>query len=196
MQRRVLLVVLAAVVALSSASAGAGVKREGSKGSLKVAKGGPITQQNGKTPAFKDFTSICAVPGYVNYGNCNGDPTTYTDVTGRINAVQAKAGIWNLGFSFTHLEPGLTYKLWGNRTGSTPVPGDIDGFFVIGTAVAALDGTVRFSYRTSDVSNLGFDLNVLADAWETNGITVVTSYWSSQALQVLNPDGTLYVPGS
>jgi hypothetical protein len=155
--------------------------------------GGPVTKQNGTTPLFSNFTSICAVDGYVNYGNCAGDPTTYTNVTGRINAIQAKAGVWNLGFSFTNLEPGASYKLWGNRSGSTPVAGVIDGFFEIGTAIAALDGTARFSYQTADPSNLGFDLNVLPGY---NGITVVTSYWSSQKIQVLNDDGTLYVPGT
>jgi hypothetical protein len=161
-----------------------------------ASKGGPVTQQNGKTPVFKAFTSICAVPGYVNYGNCAGDPTTYTEVTGKVNAVQAKAGVWNLGISFSNLEPGRYYRLWGNRTGSTPAPGEIDGFFVIGTAVAALDGTAKFSYRTSQPTYLGFDLNILDDPEQLRGITVVTSYWSEQALQVLNPDGTLFVPGS
>jgi hypothetical protein len=38
--------------------------------------GGPITKQNGSTPVFTDFTSICAVAGYANYGNCGGDTTT------------------------------------------------------------------------------------------------------------------------
>ncbi|MGE5689112.1 MAG: hypothetical protein ACM33B_00995, partial [Pseudomonadota bacterium] len=124
-------------------------------------KGGPITQQNGQTPVFSDFTSICAVPGYVNYGNCNGDPTTYTNVHGKVNAVQAKLGIWNLGISFTGLQPGATYRLWGNQ--GNPDYGDISGFFVVGTTVAAEDGTAKFSYRTDNVTNLGFDLNVLVD---------------------------------
>jgi hypothetical protein len=158
--------------------------------------GAPITKQNGTTPVFNKFTSICAVPGYVNYGNCGGDPTTYTNVTGRINAVQAKAGVWNLGFSFTNLQPGASYRLWGNRSPATPSPGTIGDFFPIATAVAALDGTAKFSYQTTDPSNLGFDLNILADAFEIRGTTVVTSYWSLQSLSVLNPDGTLYVPGS
>ena len=39
-----------------------------------IAVAAPVTQQNGKAPVFKAFTSICAVPGYVNYGNCAGDP--------------------------------------------------------------------------------------------------------------------------
>jgi hypothetical protein len=155
---------------------------------------GPVTQQNGKTPVFKAFTSICAVPGYQSYGNCAGDPTTYEDVSGKVNAVQAKAGRWNLGVSFKGLEPGRYYRLWGNRTGAAR--GDIDGFFVIGTAVAALDGSARFSYQTNDPKYLGFDLNILDEPEQYRGITVVTSYWSEQALQVLNSDGTLYVPGS
>jgi len=29
-----------------------------------------------------------------------------------------------------------------------------------------------------------------------NGITIVTSYWSQQAIKVLNAEGTLYVPSS
>jgi hypothetical protein len=156
--------------------------------------GGPITKQNGSTPVFKDFTSICAVPGYANYGNCGGDPTTYTNITGRINAVQAKVGVWNLGLSFTHLQPGASYKLWGNRT--TAVSGTVTGFFPIATVVAALDGTARFSYQTTDPSNLGFDLNILYDQSDYYGITVVTSYWSSQNIQVLNASGDLYVPAS
>jgi hypothetical protein len=154
----------------------------------------PVTQQNGKTPVFNAFTSICSVPGYVNYGNCAGDPTTYTNVTGKVNAVQAKAGRWNLGVSFKGLVPGRYYRLWGNRSDSTPSPGEIDGFFIIGTAVAALDGTARFSYQTSAPKYLSFDLNILDDPEQYRGITVVTSYWSEQALQVLNPDGSLYVP--
>jgi hypothetical protein len=157
---------------------------------------GPITKQNGTTPAFKDFTSICAVSGYVNYGNCGGDPTKYTSVKGRINAVQAKVGVWNLGLSFAYLEPGASYKLWGNQDGATPTPGVISGFFPIGTTVAALDGTARFSYQTSNPTNLGFDLNILESPWDAYGITVVTSYWSDQWIEVLNSDGTLYVPGS
>jgi hypothetical protein len=159
-----------------------------------AALGGPITKQNGTTPVFNDFTSICGVPGYLNYGNCGGDPTTYGNVTGRINAVQAKLGRWNLGLSFKNLQPGALYRLWGNQDGAVPAPGEISGFFPIATAVAGLDGTASFSYQTSNPSNLGFDLNILADATVYRGVTVVTSYWSQQAIKVMNPDGTLYVP--
>jgi len=155
--------------------------------------GGPITKQNGSTPVFADFKSICSVSGYVNYGLCGGVPSTFTTVKGRINAVQAKAGVWNLGVSFSGLTPGATYKLWGNRAAGTPSPGEISGFFEIGAAVAALDGTLRYSYQTSDPTNLGFDLN-LVESLDQRGWTIVTSYWSQQTLQVLNADGTLYVP--
>ena len=157
-----------------------------------LASGGPITKQNGSTPVFNKFTSICSVPGYVNYGLCAGDPTMFASVTGRINAVQAKVGVWNLGFSFTNLEPGRLYRLWGNR--ATPDRGDISSFFPIATATAGTDGTAKFSYQTTDPTNLGFDLNILADEFEFRGTTIVTSFWSLQSLKVLNPDGTLYVP--
>jgi hypothetical protein len=153
------------------------------------ATAGPPTKQNGSTPLFNDFTSICTVPGYLQYGNCNGDPTKYTQITGRINAVQAKTGRWNLGFTFTNLDPSVLYRLYGNQLGVPPVPYN-QGFFVIGEGTPALDGTLRFSYQTTDPSNLGFDLNI---RW--GDTTVVTSYWSQQWIQVLNPDGTLYVPG-
>jgi len=156
--------------------------------------GGPTTKQNGGTPLFKDFTSICQVSGYLFYGNCNGSATTYTEITGRINAIQAKDGRWNLGFTFTHLQPGALYRLWGNQDGAPPSPGVIDGFFIVGTGTAALDGTLRFSYQTTNPTNLGFDLNILAFPEQLNGTTVVTSYWSSQWIEVLNPDGTLYIP--
>jgi hypothetical protein len=159
-----------------------------------AAPAAPITKQNGKTPVFKNFTSICMVPGYANFGNCNGNTRTYTNVTGRINAVQPKAGVWNLDLSFTNLQPGATYRLWGNRSGGPPVAGVIDGFFQIATVVAGSNGTAEFSYRTSDPLDLGFDLNVLGGPSDVNGITVVTSYWSGQTLQIAGPNGTLYVP--
>lgn len=159
-----------------------------------VAFSGPITKQNGSNPVFANFTSICSVPGYVNYGLCGGSPTTFTDVKGKVNAVQAKAGVWNLGISFSGLQPGASYMLWGNQQGGTPNPSDISGFFRIGTVVAGLDGTARYSYQTSSPTNLGFDLNVLESPFDQYGWTMVTSYWSSQSLQVLNADGTLYVP--
>jgi hypothetical protein len=154
----------------------------------------PITKQNGAAPLFADFTSICAIPGFLFYGNCNGNSSTYSTVSGRINAVQAKAGVWNLGVSFKGLTPGASYRLWGNRDAGTPTPGLVVGFFAIADAVAGLDGTANFSYQTTDPTYLSFDLNVLSGPSDVYGITVVTSYWSDQRIQVLNPDGTLYVP--
>jgi hypothetical protein len=156
----------------------------------------PITKQNGSTPVFKDFTSICTVAGYVNFGWCGGDPTKFTWIKGKVNAIQAKEGRWNLGISFSGLTPGMTYRLWGNQDGATPSPGVISGFFIIGDAVADSAGTARYSYQTTNPNNLGFDLNVIDHPWSYNGVTLVTSYWSQQAIKVLNPNGTLYVPGS
>jgi hypothetical protein len=155
---------------------------------------GPVTKQNGQTALFNDFTPICAVPGYANYGNCGGSTATYEGVRGRINAVQAKVGRWNLGLSFSGLEPGRYYKLWGNRRPDTPIPGVVEGWFAIGVGVADEGGRLSFGYQTTDPSFLGFDLNVLDHANDFGGITVTTSYWSTQRIEVLNPDGTLYVP--
>ena len=159
-----------------------------------AAVGAPITKQNGSNPVFKNFTSICAVPGYADYGFCNGDPRTFTWITGRINAVQAKVGVWNLGISFSHLQPSASYKLWGNQPTAPSIPGVLSGFFPIATVVAGADGTAQYSYQTSDPTKLGFDLNILRYPDDYYGFTVVTSYWSNQQIKVLNADGTLYVP--
>jgi len=156
----------------------------------------PITKQNGSNPVFADFTSICTVAGYVDFGWCGGNPTNFTNIKGKVNAVQPKAGRWNLGLTFTGLMPGWTYRLWGNRDPATPSPGQISGFFVIGDAIADTKGAAKFSYQTDDPNYLGFDLNIVDHPWSVNGVTLVTSYWSQQAIKVLNPDGTLYVPGS
>jgi hypothetical protein len=163
-----------------------------------AAAGGPVTKQNGSAPVFNNFASICGVPGFASYGFCFGDTTRFSEVTGRINAVQAKEGRWNLGMSFTNLMPGATYMLWGNQTGATPTPGVVVGFFVIGETVAAADGTARFSYQTANPTNLGFDLNIVHTPTIQNvgNITIVTSWWSQQAIQVMNADGTLFVPST
>ena len=81
------------------------------------ANAAPLTKQNGRSPASTSFTSICAVSGFVGYGLCNGDATTFAGVKGRINAVQPKPGVYNLDFTFTNLVPGLSYRLYGNRSG-------------------------------------------------------------------------------
>ena len=65
----------------------------------------------------------------------------------------------------------------------------MDGFFAIGTSVADAGGTATFAYQTTNPTNLGFDLNTTDPNY-----TVVTSWWSSQWLQVLSSSGTLYVP--
>jgi hypothetical protein len=92
-----------------------------------------------------------------------------------MNAVQAKQGRYNLDFSFTHLTPGTTYRLWGNN----------GSWFSIGAAVADTTGAAKFSYQTTSPSGLGFDLN-----YDDPNITVVTSYWSGQVLGT-NPDSSL-----
>jgi hypothetical protein len=150
------------------------------------ASAAPLTKQNGSSPASTSFKSICAVPGFVGYGLCNGDATQFTGIKGRVDAVQPKRGVWNLDVTFTNVTPGASYRLWGNQGGTPPVIGNIGDFFAIATAVADASGTVRFSYQTTKPANLGFDLNTM----DTN-ITLVTSYWSIQWLE-LNPDGTLY----
>ena len=155
-----------------------------------TASAAPLTKQNGKTPVLSSFTPICAMPAYLNYGYCNGNANTFSDVGGRINAVQPKPSVWNLDLTFTHLRPGVSYTLWGNRSSLTPVPGTfMGGFFAIGNSVADVGGTTKFSYQTNNPTNLGFDLNTTDPNY-----TVVTSWWSSEWLQILNSSGALYVP--
>jgi hypothetical protein len=153
-----------------------------------AAAGGPITKQNGGTPVFTSFTSICSFSYYADYGFCAGGTSRFPGVSGRINAVQPKAGVWNLGLTFANLQPGSSYTLWGSQAAPPAVPGVVIGFFAIGTVVAGLDGTAQFNYQTTAPGNLGFDLNL-------DGYTIVTSYWSNQRLQVRS-DGTLYVPAT
>jgi hypothetical protein len=168
------IVALAALIAgLSAASAGAA----------------PLTKQNGRNPAFSSFTSICTMAPFLNYGYCNGNAGMFDKVGGRIDAVQPKPGRWNLGLTFTHLRPGAAYTLWGNQTGATPVPGVVFGFFAVGTSLADAAGTAEFEYQTTNPSSLGFDLNTTDPNY-----TVVTSWWSSQWLRILNSSGSLYVP--
>jgi hypothetical protein len=145
-----------------------------------TAAGKPLTKQNGKSPAFTGFTSICTLPQYLNYGFCNGNATAFSGVKSRMNAVQPKPGRYNLEFSFSGLTPGAVYRFWGNN----------GAFFVIGTQIADGSGSVDFDYETTSPAGLGFDLNQLRGDWDFNGITLVTSYWSNQLLSV-NTDGTL-----
>jgi hypothetical protein len=158
--------------------------------SAALAADGPTTKQDPSKPAFAAFTSICAVPGFVNFGFCNGSTTTFSNVKGRIGQAQPGRNGWHLRISFDGLTPGAVYRLFGNRDGLA-IPGRVDGFFQIATAQAIFNGSVFFDYITTAPENLGLDLNQLTGPSDVNGVTIVTSYWSKQFLHV-NPDGTLY----
>jgi hypothetical protein len=142
---------------------------------------GPVTKQNGSDAVIKAFTSICAVSGYADYGLCGGDTTKFTDVGGRMNAIQPKAGTYNLEFVFTGLTPGLEYRLWSTRD-AVPFGGS---FAEVGRAIADGTGSVKYQLQTTSPGGLGFDLNTVQ-----GDITIVTSWWSGQKL-VVNPDSTL-----
>jgi hypothetical protein len=144
-----------------------------------AAFGAPVTKQNGKS-SLTPFTSICTLPQYLVYGFCDGDATAFTNVKGKLDAVQSKPGRYDLNFTFTNLTPGGVYRLWGNN----------GSFFVVGTAVADLSGSAKYTYQTTSPAGLGFDLNVVRADWDVNGITIVTSYWSNQLLSVKS-DSTL-----
>jgi hypothetical protein len=135
------------------------------------------------------FTPICAVPGYANFGLCDGDPTKFSNVKGTVGQSQARRGHWLIRVSFQGLTPGATYRLWGNRDGLA-IPGKIDGFFPIATGRALLGGILWFDIDTTNPENLAFDLNQVMGPSDVNGTTIGTSYWSKQFLHV-NPDTTL-----
>jgi len=147
---------------------------------------GPITKQNGSKPAFNAFTSICAVPGYASYGYCGGDVTRFSDVKGKLNAIQAKQGRYNLEFTFEGLTPGVEYRLWATRDA---LPHNLS-FVEAGRAFADLAGNVGFKLQTTQPGGLGFDLNTVDP-----NVTIVTSWWSGQYL-VVNADGTLSWAGA
>ena len=138
---------------------------------------GSPPKQNGSS-GLEPFASICAVDGFASYGDCGGDVTKYTNVSGKINVVQAKPGRYNLGFAFTNLTPGVEYRLWGTYGHPT--------YFSIGVVIADAAGAAKFSYQTDAPVGLGFDLN------NTMGdVTVVSSYWPGHLL-AKNADGSLY----
>jgi hypothetical protein len=139
---------------------------------------GPITKQNGKSPAIEAFTSICAVAGYANYGFCAGDTRRFTNVKGKMNAIQAKPGRYNLEFEFSNLTPGVAYRLWSTSDGRS--------FTEVGRMVASAAGQVAYKLQTDSPGGLGFDLNTINEG----DITVVTSWWSGQKL-VVNADSSL-----
>jgi hypothetical protein len=135
-------------------------------------------KQNGSTPVIKAFTPICAVPGYADYGLCGGQTTTFSGVSGKMNAIQPKPGVYNLEFSFTGLTPGVEYRLWATKDAILP-------WTEVGRMVATETGSLSFKYQTNAPAGLGFDLNTI-----DGDITIVTSWWSGQKL-VVNADGTL-----
>ena len=112
--------------------------------------------------------------------------TTFANVQGKLNAIQAKQGRYNLDFTFSNLTPGVEYRLWATHDAQ---PYDLS-FFVVGRAFADLSGNAVFKLQTTTPGGLGFDLNTV----EPN-VTVVTSWWSGQYL-VVNPDGTLSWAGA
>jgi hypothetical protein len=147
---------------------------------LAQAKGGPITKQNGSSPVLM-FTSICAVPGDFADWLCGGDVTKYTEIDGKLTAVQPKSGQYNLKFTFDNLTPGAPYKLLATRDAVR-----FGGTWVeVGTGVADEGGSLQFKLETDSPGGLGFDLNRAGD-----GVTVLTTWWSGQEL-VVNDDGTL-----
>ncbi len=143
--------------------------------------GGPITKQNGSDAVIKAFTSICAVSGYADYGLCGGDVTKFTNVGGKMNAIQPKAGTYNLEFVFTNLTPGVEYRLWATRD-AVPFGGT---FTEVGRATADGAGSAKYQLQTTSPGGLGFDLNTVQ-----GDTTIVTSWWSGQKL-VVNADSTL-----
>ena len=175
MKHAQLMMVLAAVAAGIAVGVAAG-----------PSQAGPITKQNGVNPAFDAFTSICSVPGYADYGLCDGDVTRFTDVKGKMNAIQSKQGRYNLDFTFTNLTPGVEYRLWATYNG---VPGG-GTYLEVGRAIADLSGKAAYKLQTSEPSGLGFDLNTVQ-----GDITIVTSWWSGQYL-IVNGDGTLSWAGA
>jgi len=64
------------------------------------AGGGPVTKQNGSSPVL-NFTPICAVAGYADYGLCGGSTSTFSGVGGKLNAIQPKLGTYNFEFLFS-----------------------------------------------------------------------------------------------
>jgi hypothetical protein len=110
----------------------------------------------------------------------------FTNVKGKLNAIQVKLGRYNLDFSFTNLTPGVEYRLWATRN-AIPFQGT---YLEVGRAVADAGGNVTYKLQTTEPGGLGFDLNRYH-----GDVTIVTSWWSGQSL-VVNPDGTLSWAGA
>jgi hypothetical protein len=141
---------------------------------------GPVTKQNGSSPVL-NFTPICAVTGYADYGLCGGVTSTFSGVGGKLNAIQPRLGTYNFEFLFSGLTPATEYKLLATLD-AVPFGGT---WVEVGRAVADAAGNVTFSMVTTSPVGLGFDLNRVA-----GDITITTSWWSGQKL-VKNADTTL-----
>jgi hypothetical protein len=141
---------------------------------------GPVTKQNGSSPVL-NFTPICAVTGYADYGLCGGVTSTFSGVGGKLNAIQPRLGTYNFEFLFSGLTPATEYKLLATLD-AVPFGGT---WVEVGRAVADAAGNVTFSMVTTSPVGLGLDLNRVA-----GDITITTSWWSGQKL-VKNADTTL-----
>jgi hypothetical protein len=141
---------------------------------------GPVTKQNGSSPVL-NFTPICAVTGYADYGLCGGVTSTFSGVGGKLNAIQPRLGTYNFEFLFSGLTPATEYKLLATLD-AVPFGGT---WVEVGRSVADAAGNVTFSMVTTSPVGLGFDLNRVA-----GDITITTSWWSGQKL-VKNADTTL-----
>jgi len=144
------------------------------------AQAGPITKQNGSSPVL-NFTPICAVDGYADYGLCD-DETTFSGVGGKLNAIQTKLGTYNLEFVFSGLTPATEYHLMATYD-AVPFGGT---WVEVGRGVADAAGALKLSTQTTSAAGLGFDLNRVQ-----GDITITTSWWSGQFLKVAE-NTTLY----
>ena len=120
--------------------------------------GGAVTKQNGSDAVIKAMTSICAVSGYADYGLCGGDTTKFTNVGGKMNAIQPKAGQYNLEFVFTNLTPGVEYSALVETRDAVPFGGT---FTEVGRAIADGAGSAKYQLQTTSPGGLGFDLNTV-----------------------------------
>lgn len=148
-----------------------------------TASAAPVSKQNGQS-ALQPFSSVCSpLP---TYAYCATDPTLYSTAAGKIDAVQAKAGRYNMGFTFTGLQAGSTYRVWENLNGA---------FTMLGDVVADDYGRATFAwqYFAQAGDALGFDLNI--DPTDGYGTTVVTSYWSGATLTSCGDEGLVGVCG-
>jgi hypothetical protein len=155
-----------------------------------VASAAPLSKQNGNA-SINPFVSVCSLTSdkstdgrdLSNYGECGGDTTKFTDITSKIDVVQAKAGRYNYGFTFGNLTPGEEYTLI---------------VFVNGSVFARLDGSADavdsltpgvakygWQYTPNTGDKIAFDLN------HNYGTTTVTSFWNGATLTDGGQDGMI-----